>query len=60
MLALPFAVEPKMILSSVMPSPQVLLLLERTNSNCEPSGRKRKMPCPNRMSLPPTVPRKPE
>ena len=60
MLALPLAVDPKMVASSLRPRPHVLLLLERTNSNAEPSGLKRKIPCPKRISFPPTVPRNPE
>src|SRR5688572_27310020 len=60
MLAFPFAVEPITILSSVNPSPHVLLLLDRTNSSADPSALNRKIPCPKRISFPPTVPRKPE
>src|SRR5688500_1794408 len=60
MLALLFAVEPNTVPSSLNPKPHVLLLLDRTNSRADPSGLNRKIPCPNRISFPPTVPRNPE
>ena len=56
-LGLPLAVEPKMIPSSLMPRPQVLLFVERRNSSFEPSGLKRKKPWRNRCGSPPTVSR---
>ena len=47
--------------SSVMPRPQVLLVVEPRNSSLEPSGLKRKTPWPNERSLARRrLPRKPE
>ena len=49
----PLAVEPKRIPSSLMPRPQVLLLLDRTNSRADPSERNRNTPIPKRTFAPP-------
>src|SRR5262245_54903488 len=52
----PLAVEPKTSPSSVKPRPHELLLVLRMSSSFEPSGLNRKIPCPNRIASPPTVP----
>ena len=56
-LGFPLAVEPKTIPSSLMPSPQVLLFVERRNSSFEASGLNRTNPWRNRCVSPPTVSR---
>src|SRR4051812_24281647 len=45
----PFAGGPKTIPSSLIPSPQGVLLVERTNSIAETSERKRWKPCAKRI-----------